>query len=738
MLNKIYRPQRFDQIIGQEIPRMVLQKVAQNPVGKPQTYLLSGAWGTGKSTSARIFGRALNCQSNDKPCLKCESCLSFGSDGRYLELDSAMVGNVKDIRNLRESLEYHALPGYKVILFDECLDGNAVIKLADGSSERIRNIVLNKMDVEVLSFNGERFESRRVVGWHRNSPKDVYSYTFKGETKEYRLRASEKHRVLKGSQYVELKDLVEGDRVSIARMIKSKARVRGIKNKGRLYPISKEVDQVILGTLLGDSRLGRKSGKNNTRLIFLQSKKNSSWALLKRDILGDIVLTFKLEKNLGWGDEIWRGQTKSRPELNKYWDLLYRNGRKVVSREYLDLLSPLGIAVWYLDDGSHSKMRYVRKNGECVCRVGAVSLATHSFSREENECIILYFKEKYGIKFKMHRETRGSKGYYINTESVRDASKFLELVAPYIVEGVLDHKITPFCELGQRLAKIEGIKKIEDRDDIKYIREEAQYVGKRWLYNNRPVYDLTVEGLHNYVAADVIVHNCHLISSEGQGALLEITENPPENIFFLFASTDKHKMKKTLLSRSFDLEFFTLTDSEMKRAIERVASQEGISIPDKVEHLIIRRSEGHVRDAVSLIERFSLLGEKEFLDSVVVVDQYLEKMVRSAAEGKKKEVLECIDVIAQAPIMSTTQDISLFIKGILERNYVEGEPVWGFYNESLARKTLQLYVLFFSVLRKSTTDIASFLTLWAKMVSQEHGKPVVKTGLDVDRFKRKN
>ena len=88
--------------------------------------------------------------------------------------------------------------------------------------------------------------------------------------------------------------------------------------------------------------------------------------------------------------------------------------------------------------------------------------------------------------------------------------------------------------------------------------------------------------------------------------------------------------------------------------------------------------------------------------------------------------------------MSTTQDISLFIKGILERNYVEGEPVWGFYNESLARKTLQLYVLFFSVLRKSTTDIASFLTLWAKMVSQEHGKPVVKTGLDVDRFKRKN
>ena len=61
MLNKIYRPQRFDQIIGQEIPRMVLQKVAQNPVGKPQTYLLSGAWGTGKSTSARIFGRALNC-----------------------------------------------------------------------------------------------------------------------------------------------------------------------------------------------------------------------------------------------------------------------------------------------------------------------------------------------------------------------------------------------------------------------------------------------------------------------------------------------------------------------------------------------------------------------------------------------------------------------------------------------------------------------------------------------------
>lgn len=123
MLATKYRPQTFDDVVGQEMSKKVLQKVAQKPEGKPRVFILQGTHGVGKTTLARIFGKAVNCKGG-KPCSAgnlCEVCSQWLKENPcYLEYDSAQVGNVKDIKAFRESWGFAVGKSYRTVLFDEC------------------------------------------------------------------------------------------------------------------------------------------------------------------------------------------------------------------------------------------------------------------------------------------------------------------------------------------------------------------------------------------------------------------------------------------------------------------------------------------------------------------------------------------------------------------------------------------------------------------------------------------
>ncbi|MCX7907988.1 MAG: DNA polymerase III subunit gamma/tau [Ignavibacteria bacterium] len=118
-----WRPQRFDEVIGQEhITQTLKNAVRFNRIH--QAYLFSGPRGVGKTTTARILARAVNCESliDFEPCNKCESCISI-LDGRSLdviEIDGASNNSVDDVRNLRENAKYPPILGkYKIYIIDE-------------------------------------------------------------------------------------------------------------------------------------------------------------------------------------------------------------------------------------------------------------------------------------------------------------------------------------------------------------------------------------------------------------------------------------------------------------------------------------------------------------------------------------------------------------------------------------------------------------------------------------------
>ena len=122
-LYRRYRPTTFDKLFGQEhIVRTLTNQVKLGKVG--HAYLFTGTRGTGKTSTAKIFARAVNCLApiNGSPCEECEVCraLSAGTSMDVLEIDAASNNGVDEIRELRESVAYPPVHGkYKVYIVDE-------------------------------------------------------------------------------------------------------------------------------------------------------------------------------------------------------------------------------------------------------------------------------------------------------------------------------------------------------------------------------------------------------------------------------------------------------------------------------------------------------------------------------------------------------------------------------------------------------------------------------------------
>lgn len=119
-----WRPLSFNSVVGQSHITTILQNAVK--IGRiHQAYLFSGPRGVGKTTTARIFARAINCtnpQADNEPCNECESCRSIieGRSIDVIEIDGASNNSVDDVRNIVDNSRYAPTSGkYKIYIIDE-------------------------------------------------------------------------------------------------------------------------------------------------------------------------------------------------------------------------------------------------------------------------------------------------------------------------------------------------------------------------------------------------------------------------------------------------------------------------------------------------------------------------------------------------------------------------------------------------------------------------------------------
>ena len=173
-LYRVYRPKTFEDVVGQEhIVKTLKNQIKNNNIG--HAYLFSGTRGTGKTSTAKIFARAVNCLNpiNEEPCNECEICIDTLNDNimDIVEIDAASNNSVDDIRELRESVKYTPSKAkYKVYIIDEVhmlSQGafNALLKTLEEPPSYVIFILAttepHKIPATILS-RCQRFDFKRV------------------------------------------------------------------------------------------------------------------------------------------------------------------------------------------------------------------------------------------------------------------------------------------------------------------------------------------------------------------------------------------------------------------------------------------------------------------------------------------------------------------------------------------------------------------------------------------------
>ncbi|QBE67695.1 DNA polymerase III subunits gamma and tau [Synechococcus sp. WH 8101] len=175
-LHHKYRPQRFDQLVGQDAIAATLSHALRSDRIAP-AYLFSGPRGTGKTSSARILARSLNCLSSDtptpEPCGTCELCttISAGTALDVIEIDAASNTGVDNIRDLIERSRFAPVQArWKVYVVDEChmlstAAFNALLKTLEEPPPRVVFVLATTDPQRVLPTilsRCQRFDFRRI------------------------------------------------------------------------------------------------------------------------------------------------------------------------------------------------------------------------------------------------------------------------------------------------------------------------------------------------------------------------------------------------------------------------------------------------------------------------------------------------------------------------------------------------------------------------------------------------
>lgn len=373
-----------------------------------------------------------------------------------------------------------------------CFVGKTKI-ITENGLIRISDLVNKKQNYKVLTYNEEtqNLEWEKVVGYYKRTslePTCTLRFPFRyNSNRTNSITGSLNHPIMTQNGWKKMGDISLDDVVFL-----------------QTESYDKDVLQYIAGMLIGDSHMMvdnrlQNDGKsyNKRRIAFSQGEKQLNYLLEKLRILNANV-SLRNSKSGYCSNNVYQTSIYIDDTIEEWLYYLFKNSKKMeITSEYIKYLTPISFAFWYMDDGSLHK--YNNNSWE-----SHISLATESFTREENELLILRLKD-FGVEAKICEENKNNKQYFYIHLNAESTKIFQSLIAGYI-----------FPEMRYKLD--DEFKDVEYLLDGVVIKKKRRLIGVHVIdkiikspplhATNNVLYNIETEYNHNYFASGILVHNC--------------------------------------------------------------------------------------------------------------------------------------------------------------------------------------------------------------------------------------
>jgi recombination protein RecA len=372
----------------------------------------------------------------------------------------------------------------KVGVMFGCLAYGTRVTLADGTREKIGKIVNQRMAVEVLSYDSHlgKVVPKKIVNWYDNGNTDEFlqlTVARPGGNGRAQLGVTPNHQIATPGGWREARELRPGDRVMLS----------------QAHRLSDRQWQVILGALMGDGALSpsRIQGSLGTRFRMGHGTKQIAYLDWKASLFANIGQSRTTNSRGAAFVDL-----TPLPELAELRQVVYfGDGKKHLTWDYLKALTPLALAIWYMDDASftiRSKGRQTKSGGV----TGRAEICVEAMSPGSRERLVSHLRDHFGLECKV--TIRGSVRKAVLQFTTAATSKFHELIAPY-VHPSMAYKLLP--QLRGRFAAVPEFAEPQ----LLPIPVPVLSTKTKPRTKSMRRFDIEVEGTHNYLADGVIVHN---------------------------------------------------------------------------------------------------------------------------------------------------------------------------------------------------------------------------------------
>jgi recombination protein RecA len=369
-----------------------------------------------------------------------------------------------------------------------CLSYGTRVTLADGTQEKIGKIVNQRLPVEVLSYDPEAgtVVPKKVVGWFDNGRTDgflQFTVARPAGNGHSSFACTPNHQIRTPAGWREAGELAVGDRV-----------MQAIPHR-----LSGFQWEVLLGGLMGDSALSPTRSGHGARLRFGHGARQVAYADWKASLFANIGVSRSTNaKGAVFFD------LQPLPELAELRQAVYIGGKKVFGHDYLKRLTPLSLAIWYMDDGSFS-LRAKGVQERTRDGSGRSDICIEAMEPTTRSRLVDYLADTWGIRAKLVQ--RAGKAVLVFPKD--ETAKLHALVAPFVHQS-MQYKLLPRYRGQFRVEPVFAPMRRE------LMPMPILSIAPKPRSRSTHRFDIEVEGSHNYLADGVVVHNSPETTSGGR------------------------------------------------------------------------------------------------------------------------------------------------------------------------------------------------------------------------------